>query len=137
MVRAKNNLTAVGADQTLAFGFSSRDVGIDPNNNKPITAPYIVWDAEHIDVSAVEAMQAANEFKSPTAREAAKQFLYTLLSNGPVARSEIDDAAKANGISTKTLFRAKNDLNVIAEKDRTKPDGGWYWRLPEEAANTR
>jgi hypothetical protein len=76
-------------------------------------------------------MQAANEFKSPTAREVTKQFLYALLSNGPVQRNEIDDAAKANGISAKTLFRAKTDLNVIAEKDRTKPGGGWYWRLPD------
>jgi hypothetical protein len=55
--------------------------------------------------------------------------------NGPVARKEIDDAAKANGISINTLFRAKTDLNVVAEKDRTTPDGAWYWRLPGSGEN--
>jgi hypothetical protein len=137
VVRAKNNLAAGGVDQTLAFSFATREVGIDPKNGKPIVAPCVMWEAEHVDVSAVEAMQAVNEFKSPSARDSAKQFLHSLLINGPVARNEIDDAAKANGITTKTLFRAKNDLNVIAEKDRTKPDGGWHWHLPEEAADTR
>jgi hypothetical protein len=32
MVRAKNNLAASGADQTLAFSFTAREVGIDLNN---------------------------------------------------------------------------------------------------------
>jgi hypothetical protein len=92
----------------------------------------VAWEATHVDVTAMEAMQAANEFKSPTARDTAKQFLRDLLINGPVPRNDIDDAAKANGISTKTLFSAKNDLNVIAEKDNATADGSWYWRLPEE-----
>ena len=131
MVRAKNNLSASGSDRTLAFTFNSREVGTDPRSGKPIIAPFIVWEGVHIDVTAVEAMQAANEFKSPTSRDTAKQFLHALLIYGPVARSEIDEAAKANGISRRTLFRAKDELNVIAEKDRSKPDGGWTWRLPD------
>jgi hypothetical protein len=83
MVRAKNNLAAGGVDQTLAFCFASREVGIDPNNDKPIVAPYVAWEAAHVDVSAVEAMQAANEFKSPIAHDSAKQFLHNLLVSGP------------------------------------------------------
>jgi hypothetical protein len=131
MVRAKNNLAASNSDQTLAFSFAVREIAA--KNDKSITAPYIVWGAEHIDVSAMEAMQAAKESRSPTVRDTAKEFLYTLLANGPVARAEIDDAASANGISRSTLFRAKDDLKVIAEKDRSKHDGRWYWRLPEGA----
>jgi hypothetical protein len=135
VVRAKNNLAAGGADQTLAFSFTSREVGVDPNNDKPIVAPYVVWEAEHIDVSAMEAMQAANEFKSPTARDSAKQFLRELLINGPVASSEVDEAATANGISRRTLFRAKNELHIITKKS-LGPDGVWKWHLPgcEDAA---
>jgi hypothetical protein len=129
MVRAKNNLAARGTDQTLAFSFASREVGVDPNNDNPIVAPFIVW--EHVDVSAVEAMQAANEFKSPTARDNAKQFLHDLLAAGPVVSSEVDEAAKANGVSKRTLYRAKNDLNIIAKKDNSTPDGVWTWRLPD------
>jgi hypothetical protein len=131
MVRAKNNLAAGGADQTLAFCFASREVGIDLNNDKPIVAPYVVWEAAHVDVSAVEAMQAANEFKSPTARDSAKQFLHDLLAAGPVASNEVDEAAKANGVSKRTLYRAKADLNIIAKKDNSTPDGVWTWRLPD------
>jgi hypothetical protein len=78
----------------------------------------------------MEAMQAAKESRSPTARESAKEFLFTLLSDGPVAAKEIEEAAKANGISRSTLFRAKDDLKVIAAKDNTQPGGGWFWRLP-------
>jgi hypothetical protein len=129
MVRAKNNLAASNSDQTLTFSFAVRE--LEAGNGKSITAPYIVWGTEHIDVSAMEAMQAAKESRSPSARDTAKEFLYTLLSAGPVARMEIDDAAKANGISTKTLFRAKHDLTVIAEKDNSKPGGNLYWRLPD------
>jgi hypothetical protein len=133
VVRAKNNLAAGGADRTLAFSFASREVGIDPNNGKPIVAPYVLWEATHIEVSAIEAMQAANEFKSPSARDSAKQFLRALLSNGPVARAEIDEAAKANGISTPTLFRAKTELHWprrTAANQTAHGIGGYQWRPP-------
>jgi hypothetical protein len=119
----------------LAFCFANRDVGIDPNNDKLIIAPYVVWEAEHVDVSAAEAMQAANEFKSPTARDAAKQFLREMLIKAPVASSEVDEAAKANGIAKRTLIRAKNELNIIAKKD-PGPDGFWKWHLPDYEAWT-
>jgi hypothetical protein len=125
MVRAKNNLAAGETNRTLAFSFSSREVGIDPRNGKPIIAPYIAWGPDYIDVSAMEAMQAARECRSPSARENAKEYVYTLLSDGPLGAKDVEEAAKANGISRSTLFRAKNDLKVIAEKDRTKP----RWRL--------
>jgi DNA polymerase len=131
VVRAKNNLAASGTDRTLAFTFSSREVGIDPNNNKPIIAPFITWETTHIDVSAVEAMQAANEFKSPTARDSAKKFLHDLLAKGPITSGEVDEAAQVNGISKRTLHRAKNDLNIITKKDNRSPAGTWTWRLPD------
>jgi hypothetical protein len=108
----------------------TRDTAPAPHNSNPIVAPFIVWEDAHIDVSAVEAMQAANEFKSPTARDSAKQFLHELLNGGPVASSEVEEAAKANGISKRTLYRAKNDLSIIAKKDNGTPEGVWTWRLP-------
>jgi putative DNA primase/helicase len=132
VVRAKNNLAASGSDRTLAFSFNSREIGVDPNNDKPIVAPFIVWEDAHIDVTAVEAIQAANEFKSPTARDSGKQFLHDLLNGGLVASSEIEEAAKANGISKRTLYRAKNGLNFIAKKDNRTPEGVWTWRLPDD-----
>jgi hypothetical protein len=56
-----------------------------------------------------------------------------MLAKGPVLKTEIEEAAEANSISEKTLRRAKGALGVIAAKDRSKPDGKWYWKLPPPA----
>ena len=45
-------------------------------------------------------------------------------------KAEIEEAAEANGIAERTLFRAKSELNVIAKKDGR--GGAWTWRLPEQ-----
>jgi hypothetical protein len=132
LVRDKNNVAAKSRNQTLAFRFDTREVGVDRKTSKPIWAPYIVFDDDYVDVSAMEAMQAAASNKSPSARDAAKKFLYDMLANGPVLRTEVEEAAEANGISERTLFRAKADLKVIAEKDRSKATGQWTWQLPDE-----
>jgi len=57
---------------------------------------------------------------------------FKILANGPMVKAEIDEAAEANGISERTLFRAKDELGVMAKKDG--PNGAWTWRLAEEAA---
>jgi len=67
--------------------------------------------------------------KSPAARDEAKKFLTDILANGPVLKTEIEEAAKANGIAERTLFRAKSDLGISAEKKGQ--NGQWRWRLPE------
>jgi hypothetical protein len=82
----------------------------------------------------MEAMQAAGNCKSPTARDAAKKFLSDMLAGGPVLSTEIEEAAKANGIAERTLFRAKSDLRVVAIKDRSNPRGPWLWQLSDELA---
>ena len=66
--------------------------------------------------------------------DAAKKVLGDMLAKGPVFKTEIEEAAEANSIFEKTLRRAKVALGVVAEKDRSKPDGKWYWKLlPVEA----
>jgi putative DNA primase/helicase len=129
-VRAKNNLAADGKDKTLAYHFGAREVGNDPETGEPIWAPYILWEPQYVDVTAIEAMQAATQSKSPTARDDAKKFLLDVLANGPVPSNEIEEEAKANGISRATLFRAKHDLKIAAKKDGVR--GGWTWLPPEQ-----
>ena len=80
-VKGKNNL-APRDQKTLAFSFDDREVGTDKRTGKPIRAPYILWHPDPVDITAMEAMQAAAESKSPSARDNAKQFLEALLSNG-------------------------------------------------------
>lgn len=129
-VRAKNNIAAKSKHQTLSFRFEENDVGIDQRTGKHIWAPYIVWSEDYIDVSAFEAMQAVAESKAPAARDDAMFFLLEMLKKGPVLVSEIEEAAKANGISHRTLVRAKADLKISAKKSQ-EWQGKWVWELPK------
>jgi hypothetical protein len=129
--RAKNNDAADTDNRTLAYHFSSIVVGSDPASGKPIQAPYIVWEPGYVDVTATEALAAAGENKAPGAREQARQFLLALLANGAVPVTEIQEAAKANGLTWRTVRRAQVDLKIVIEKSRDK-DGPWVWRLPTE-----
>jgi DNA polymerase len=129
MVRGKNNL-ARKDERNLAFHFEEKQVGIGRRSGKPIVSPYIVFEPGYVDVSATEAMQAASENRSPGARDEAKLLLQAMLASGPVEQTDIQEAAKANGISAITLRRAKRDLGVKVKKDRTTPGGKWFWELP-------
>jgi DNA polymerase len=130
-VKGKNNLAS--ADQkALAYSFRTRLVGTDAKTGELIWAPHIVWHQEHVDVTATEAMQAAAENKSPAARDTAKSFLEGMLSNGPIAAADIEEAAAANGIAERTLYRAKAELKIRAVKDGPMKDGQrtWQWHPP-------
>ena len=130
-VRAKNNDVAKSDSQTLSFRFEVNEIGFDDKLGAPIRAPYIVWDSEYVDISATEAMQAASENKSPAKKDTAKNLLLALLADGQeVLVDEIKDIAKGHDISSKTLQRAKDELKIIVFKDRSTPDGKWYWKLP-------
>jgi putative DNA primase/helicase len=129
-VRAKNNLAAGDKEKTLAFRFGVNKVGDDPETREPIYAPYILWEPHYVDVTAIEAMQAATQSKSPTALDDAKKFLRDVLVNGPVPSNEILEEAEANGISRGTLRRAKDDLKIKAKKDGVR--GPWIWHPPEQ-----
>jgi hypothetical protein len=131
VVRAKNNLAnAEQKKKSLAFHFDVMQVGVDARNDKPIQAPFIVWEPDYVDVTANEALSAASENKAPAAVDEAKRFLLDMLANGPVTKKEIEDAAEGSEISLATLRRAKRILRVIAEKDRATPKGAWFWKLP-------
>jgi hypothetical protein len=127
LVKAKNNL-APRNQKALAYDFGTRNVGSDPETKEEIWAPYVLWHPHPVDVTATEAMRAANESKSPAARDDAKNFLENFLADGPKLKTEIEEAADANCISERTLRRAKSDLGIVAEKTGLKE--GWIWRLP-------
>jgi putative DNA primase/helicase len=137
-VKGKNNL-APKDQKTLAFGFDEREVGTDKKTGAPIIAPHIVWHAEPVDITATEAMQAAAESKSPSARETAKRFLEALLSDGPVDAKDAIEAAEANGISVRTLKRARSELSIDVKKDGPIVDGErtWRWHLATKKERTQ
>jgi hypothetical protein len=133
LVRGKNNLTTY-EQKALSYTFGTRTVGKDPKSENPIIAPHIIWGTDHVDVTATEAMQAATESSSPSRRDKAKEFLLDMLADGPVPSDDIKDAARENGISKNTLYRAQGELKVKAVKDGPKNDKGestWRWHLPK------
>jgi DNA polymerase len=134
LVKGKNNL-APKDQKALAFTVDVGDGGIDQETGATIRAPYIIFAPELVDVTATEAMQAAADSKAPAARDTAKTFLKDVLSAGPVGSDEVEEAAEANGIPRRTLFRAKGELGIRAKKDG--PYGTWRWHLPEEEEKER
>jgi len=60
-------------------------------------------------------------------RDDAKTFLRDLLHTGAMASREVEADAKANGIAQRTLWRAKAELGIKAERHGRGP---WYWMLP-------
>jgi hypothetical protein len=123
LVKAKNNL-APPDTKALAYGFGACEVGKDKKTGQEIWAPHIVWH-QHVDVTATEAMQVAGG-QSGYAKREAREFLLNRLEDGPVKAKDIFEEAKQNGISPKTLKRAKTDLNIRS----VRKQDSWVWELP-------
>jgi hypothetical protein len=126
-VKAKNNLAP--DKKALRYGMGVKTVGHD-ERLKVITAPFIVWHPQHVEITANEAMAAAG---GHSAKREAREFLLERLETGPVKQNDILDEAKQEGIAEKTLRRAKKDLGVKSRKERGKIDGEWLWELSKKA----
>ena len=88
----------------------------------------VVWDGES-DLTADALLNPPRESK----RDDAAQFLEDLLADGPVLASEVKAEATSEGISWRTVERAKDDLSVDAFRkgEPGKRGGGsWWWKLP-------
>jgi hypothetical protein len=112
----------------LAF----RVVASDPLDEA--APPRVDWEpapAVGVDVEAL--MTAARDRDEPTDRQDADAFLRELLPTGPVASKDIFRAAKANGISRATLFRAKKRLGIPARRaGGFAAEGEWQWWPPSK-----
>ena len=67
---------------------------------------------------------------SPLLRTAPSNFSRTCSAS---VQADIEEAAEANGISRRTLFRAKAELKILAMKDGPMKEGQrtWRWHLPQ------
>jgi putative DNA primase/helicase len=125
-VKAKNNLARDA--MALRYNFSTKVVGHDPRLGIDIVAPFINWDAQHVDVTADDAMRAADG-QSGNAKREAREFLLDRLIAGPVKADDLIAEARQEGISVKTLRRAKKDLGLRSRKQAGVMDGDWFWEL--------
>jgi putative DNA primase/helicase len=125
-VKAKNNLAP--DKSALRYRVGVRMVGHDPDSNQEIWAPHIEWDAKYVEITASEAMEASSGKSS--SRQEAEEFLRSRLAYGPVPVSEIEEEAKAHGISVSgALKRARKKLGVICSKEDGKLGGKWFLEM--------
>src|SRR5215475_13519556 len=124
-VKAKNNLAR--DTKALRYGMCVKTVGYDSRLLVDITAPYIVWHSQHVEITANEAMQAA---EGRTRKREAKEFLLERLEAGPVDSDDIIEEAKQEGIAVMTLRRAKKELGIKSRKQKGLTDAPWVWELP-------
>jgi putative DNA primase/helicase len=124
-IKAKNNLARDA--KALRYGMGVKTVGHDKRLNVDIEAPFIVWHSQHVEITANEAMQAA---EGRTAKRKAREFLLERLEAGPAKADDIIDEAKQEGIAKRTLDRAKKELGIKSRKEHGRTDGPWVWELP-------
>jgi hypothetical protein len=102
-----------------------------PSSSGEIWVSRVSWGTQTINQTADEAIAAATPGANDktSAINEAVEFLERLLGDGPVASTEVFEAAKANGIAAATLRRAKKKRGIIASHDKSF-EGGWKWCFP-------
>jgi hypothetical protein len=123
MATVKCNLSA--HPEPMAFGFTHDG--------------HFTWQGvTEVDVSQLMAPPIRDEDRNE--REEAKEFLKTLLADGPVPANQVEEERKELGISSRTLARAKADLGITSERSGTegksRGKGKWDWYLPEHLPET-
>ena len=111
------------------LGYSAEPVRI--GRNKDIKTSRVAWDDIPVTISADGALAKAggtNKERGYAVKDA-KKFLQEKLANGPVPTADVEDEAKALGISVRTLNRARSELGVKAVKHGF--EGGWHLKLPD------
>jgi hypothetical protein len=74
-----------------------------------------------------------NGVKKPESQFAkARRLIKTELARGPIPAADMEQMAEEQGISPKTIQRAKSALGVIS----VKHGGRWYWEIPIEVEYT-
>lgn len=116
LASTKSNLGA--PPESLTFRLEKTELGVART----------VWGgASSHNANTLLAMPSTDE--EQTAVGEAKDFLRTVLTNGPISSKRVASEARDASISEKTLRRAKAVLGVVSTK--TGMGGGWVWALPE------
>lgn len=121
LCRAKSN---IGPDDG---GFAYRLRQIELATLPGFDASVVEW-LEPVEGSARELLGDGDEAEGGASRDA-ETFLKALLADGPMSAQDVIEAAEANGISERTLKRAKKALGVKSTKARATSAGGWQWSL--------
>ncbi|MGA2617384.1 MAG: AAA family ATPase [Thermoguttaceae bacterium] len=81
--------------------------------------------------SAITLLEAAGGRSRPELDEA-MYFLFATLAGGPVLQREVHTAARQEGITPRTLRRAREALGIVSHRDGFGRGGRHYWQLPDD-----
>lgn len=109
----------LAAEQT-GLAYSLRSEGV---------SAVVAWEAKPVTLTA-DQVTAYEQPKGDAVGEAV-EWLRAALANGPVAGKELLAKAQSDGISERTLHRAKAELCIVSR--RAEWSGGWVWLLPKVA----
>lgn len=84
--------------------------------------------AFRIEGGWVEWLGPRNVVGAKSQKQLAREQLLSILGYGPIEANDLFEALEYEGISRRTVERAKKELGVISVKDG--PDGPWRWELP-------
>jgi hypothetical protein len=98
----------------------------------------IDWDRRPIEGIDLEALlRGPGNPEEGAARRAAAEFLRELLAGGEVPAHQVFAAGRQNGISERTLKRAKVMVGARSRKHGSGPTAPWYWYLPDRETDRR
>jgi RecA-family ATPase len=113
----KNNL----GKKAAGIGYKTVNVFVGPD--ECIATSRIEWDNLPVTITANEALEAEAENRRGSSTQEAKEFLETRLADGPQSVKDIEAEAEANGISERTLNRARKKMGLKARKDKGRFKG--------------
>jgi hypothetical protein len=131
MLHAKNNLAP--PQKGLAFRLEQHLVA------QGVIGSTVYFESEHVAVTADEAMAADRDTDSRTETEEAVEFLLTLLTDGPLPVTKIEEEARAAGVfggdgeigQSKPFRRARQKLGIKPYQPKGAKSGGWVWGLAD------
>jgi RecA-family ATPase len=131
MVRAKSNIGPSG--DGFAYDLDRLNEGRDDETTK------VTW-TETLEGKAADLLKEAERRAKEDDEEEgggdrlkpSERWLLEFLKSGPKKVTEVDEAAKANGISEGQLKRARKTLCVWSKKDEGEQHGSWTLHLPTQ-----
>jgi hypothetical protein len=95
-------------------------------------AARVAWEPDPVAGIEADALLGVAAAEDREERRDADDLLHELLAGGEQLSTELFKAAKANGVSERTLYRAKRRLGIKARHvGQPGKKGAWYWVLPD------
>jgi len=126
----KNKRLFIPLKNNLAKNEGGLSFHIEDCIKNEIETSRVVWTNETVTKTADEVMGNQEDPADKSMLEEACDFLRDLLADGPAYSKDVKQRAADSGISDKTLYRAKTELAIIADKEKGR-DKPWFWLLPK------